>query len=91
MKEKMHSVGKQRDGERLITVEVTLYPPLRRHRSRRESVSLSASADIDALLELLSIKQYEVGAIYINREAATFTTRMCEGDDIQLLPLIGGG
>ena len=74
-----------------MNVEVTLYNPLKKNRFSTSIVSVSEAATVNNLLKQLSIKQYEVGSIYINKQSGTFDTRLKPEDKIELLPLIGGG
>jgi len=74
-----------------MDVDVTLYPPLQYKRFHRAVVPLMEAATIDTLLEHLTIKQYEVGSVYVNRETSSFNHVLRDGDYVVLLPLIGGG
>ena len=75
----------------MMDVDVTLYPPLQNNRFSRATVSLTDPATIDTLLEHLVIKQYEIGSVYINGKNSTFNHTIESGDQVVLLPLIGGG
>ena len=74
-----------------MNVDVTLYSPLKKNRFSRSVVSVSETATVSSLLTQLSIKQYEVGSVYINKQSSTFETKLEPDDIIEILPLIGGG
>lgn len=74
-----------------MDIEVTLYNPLQYNGLRKATVTLATGSTIDTLLEHLDIEQHEVGSVYVNSKSSTFMHSLVTGDQVTLLPLIGGG
>jgi len=74
-----------------MDIKVTLYSPLKTDRFSKATITLMNSSTIDTLLHHLDIKQHEVGSVYVNGKSSTFTHSLTTGDEVTLLPLIGGG
>ena len=74
-----------------MDIEVKLYSPLNQERFSKGTVSLKTPGTVDSLLQLLAIKQHEVGGVFVNSQSTTFNHSLNSGDKVTLLPLIGGG
>jgi len=75
----------------MISVTVTLYPPLREGRFSKAAVDIDEPATITSLLDHLGINTRMVESIYINSKEGGFDNRLHDGDRVAFLPSIGGG
>lgn len=75
----------------MITITVTLYPPLRDNKVSKTEVDLAPPASVSSLLQAIDIKEKDVESIYINGKEGTFSQALGEGDSVLFLPPIGGG
>ncbi len=75
----------------MITITVTLYPPLRENRFSKTSVDIDPPATVRSLLQHLEIKATDIESVYVDGREGTFTQMLKDGDRVVFLPLIGGG
>ena len=75
----------------MITVTVTLYPPLRDQLFAKADVEVASPASVATLLDHLDIKAEKVESIYVNSRETGFNHPLSDGDRVSLLPMIGGG
>lgn len=75
----------------MISVTVTLFPPLRDNRFSQATIEIDEPATITSLLEHLHIELRNVESIYVNSRETGFDHSLCEGDRVSFLPSIGGG
>lgn len=79
-------------------VQVRLFGPLAEAAQRRElSLELPAGAPVAALLQELAARGSPLGrwgealAVAVNQEYASPERRLCEGDEVALIPPVSGG
>jgi len=75
----------------MISVTVTLFPPLRENRFAKATIEIAEPATVKSLLEHLDIELRNVESLYINSKEAGFDHALADGDKISLLPFMGGG
>lgn len=75
----------------MITVTVTLFPPLRDNRFSKAAIEIDEPATITALLAHLDIALRNVESIYVNSRETGFDHSLHDGDKVSFLPFIGGG
>lgn len=75
----------------MITIKVTLYPPLREQKVFKTDIDIAVPATVRSLLQLIDIKEKEIESIYINGKEGTFSQPLIQGDSVLFLPPIGGG
>lgn len=74
-----------------MKIEIKLYAPLTLNRFSKAMVVISRQDTVADLLVHLGITQDEVGSVYVNGYGGTFEQLLADGDQVTLLPLIGGG
>jgi len=75
----------------MVTVVVTLFPPLREDRFSKKAVAITEPASLRSLLKHLDIAPDKVEAIYVNGMESGFERSLNDGDRVTFMPFLGGG
>ena len=74
-----------------MDVEIRLFESLKKHRPEGAKVRLAAGSRVNDLLDALGISMDDVGILIINQSDGRFDQPLRNGDEVTLIPPIGGG
>jgi len=74
-----------------VNVRVKLFASFRKGRFKDELLEVSADSTVRQVVQGLRIEEGTLGVVLRNGCAAALEARLNEGDELSLLPLIGGG
>lgn len=74
-----------------MRVTVKLFADLRKGRFEEKVFDIDNSADLDYLMNMISVKREEVSIVLVNGRHAEWDTVISDGDTVAIFPPTGGG
>lgn len=74
-----------------VRIRVKLYGVFRMGRFKEETLEIPDGTQVDKVVEHLGLPRHLLGIVLVNGRHSGVDAVLCDGDELSLLPLLGGG